>query len=94
MIASVAINGTLGLAMTIAVLFCIGNLDDALNSPEGFPFMEIFRNATNSVAGGTAMVCLPKVFRVLKLLLEVISFEPSLPSNFPSARSIKISVAD
>ena len=56
MIISVAINGILGLAMTIAALFCIGDLDEALNSPEGFPFMEIFLSATNSVAGATAMV--------------------------------------
>lgn len=56
MCASVIINGCLGLGMLIAVLFCLGNLDDALSTPTGFPFIEIFRQATNSTSGGTVMV--------------------------------------
>lgn len=56
MCASVIINGFLGLGMLIAVLFCLGNLEDALSTPTGFPFIEIFRQATNSTSGGTVMV--------------------------------------
>lgn len=56
MCASVIINGFLGLGMLIAVLFCLGNLDNALSTPTGFPFIEIFRQATNSTSGGTVMV--------------------------------------
>lgn len=56
MCASVIINGLLGLGMLIAVLFCLGNLEDALSTPTGFPFIEIFRQATNSTSGGTVMV--------------------------------------
>jgi amino acid transporter len=52
---SVAINGSLGFSMLIAVLFCVGNLKDALNSPTGYPFMEIFYQATNSPSGALAM---------------------------------------
>ena len=33
MIASVLLNGGLGFAMLIAVLFCLGNVDNALNTP-------------------------------------------------------------
>lgn len=60
MCASVIINGFLGLGMLIAVLFCLGNLDDALSTPTGFPFIEIFRQATNSTSGGTVMVSPPE----------------------------------
>lgn len=56
MCASVVINGFLGLGMLIGVLFCLGNLDNALTTPTGFPFIEIFRQATNSTSGGTVMV--------------------------------------
>ncbi|KAB8222945.1 hypothetical protein BDV33DRAFT_201084 [Aspergillus novoparasiticus] len=39
---SVILNGRLGFGMLIAVLFCVGNLEDALNSRTGYPFREIF----------------------------------------------------
>ncbi|KAL5040810.1 hypothetical protein BDW71DRAFT_212759 [Aspergillus fruticulosus] len=52
---SVLINGSLGFGMLLAVLFCPGDLDTALASPTGYPFMEIFLNGTGSVAGAAAM---------------------------------------
>lgn len=56
MIASVFVNGTLGIGMLIAILFCLGDLDSALATPTGFPFIEIFTQATYSRTGGTLMV--------------------------------------
>ena len=56
MCVSVMVNGTLGFAMLIAVLFCLGNPENALNTPTLYPFIEIFVQATNSNSGGTAMV--------------------------------------
>lgn len=55
---SLVINGTCGLAMIIAMVFCMGNFDDAINSGPGilgFPHMYIFQQATNSTAGATVM---------------------------------------
>lgn len=52
---SVLLNGVLGFAMLIASLFCLGNLDDAIQSPTGYPFMAIFLQGTGSVAGATTM---------------------------------------
>ncbi|RDW81570.1 putative GABA permease [Aspergillus mulundensis] len=52
---SVLINGSLGFGMLLAVLFSLGDLDAALASPTGYPFMEIFLHGTSSVAGAAAM---------------------------------------
>lgn len=52
---SVLINGSLGFGMLIAMLFCVGDLETALESPTGYPFLAIFLEATGSV-GGTAVM--------------------------------------
>ena len=55
---SLCINGTCGFAMVIAMVFCMGNVDDAFASGPGmlgFPHMYIFEQATNSRAGATVM---------------------------------------
>lgn len=52
---SVLINGTLGFTMLIATLFCMGDVQEAIESPTGYPFMEIFRQATNSISGALGM---------------------------------------
>ena len=56
MLASVALNGTLGVSMVLATLFCLGSAEDALGSPTGLTFIQVFVNATGSKAGATAMV--------------------------------------
>ena len=56
MLASVLFNGLLSFGMLVAVLFCLGDTDQALNTPTGFPIIEIFTQATSTNAGGTAMV--------------------------------------
>lgn len=57
MVATTILNGVLGFAALMAILFCAGNIKDALETPTGYPFMEIFFQATNSAAGATAMAC-------------------------------------
>lgn len=52
---SVLINGSLGFGMLIAMLFCSGDLGSALESPTGYPFMAIFKQATGSTAGTAVM---------------------------------------
>lgn len=55
MIFTVLINGAVGLASYIVILFCIGNAEEGFKSPTGWPFVQIFYNATQSKAGATAM---------------------------------------
>ncbi|KAH6886871.1 amino acid/polyamine transporter I [Thelonectria olida] len=55
---SLFINGACGFAMILAMVFCMGNFDDAVNSGPGmlgFPHMYIFKQATNSTAGAIVM---------------------------------------
>ncbi|ORY02848.1 amino acid transporter-like protein [Clohesyomyces aquaticus] len=56
MIASTILNGALGLSMVIAALFCMGDIEETLTTPTGFPFMEVFRYATGTNKGATLMV--------------------------------------
>lgn len=55
MIWSTVFNGALGWIMVITLCFCLGDLDAALATPTGYPFIEIFYNATGSIAATTAM---------------------------------------
>ncbi|KAL8668430.1 MAG: hypothetical protein Q9168_006936 [Polycauliona sp. 1 TL-2023] len=57
MVVSVLLNGTLGFAMLIAVLFCSGDptADAIVDTPTGYPFIAIFVQATQSVGGSTGM---------------------------------------
>ncbi|KAK5527261.1 hypothetical protein LTR07_001033 [Exophiala xenobiotica] len=55
LVASIGLNGAMGFSMLIAILFCIGDIESALTTPTGFPFIEIFRQAVNTNAGATAM---------------------------------------
>ncbi|KAL8770840.1 MAG: hypothetical protein Q9209_003491 [Squamulea sp. 1 TL-2023] len=57
MITSILLNGTLGFAMLIAVLFCSVDLtaEAIIETPTGYPFMAIFVQATQSIGGSTGM---------------------------------------
>ncbi|XXH05947.1 hypothetical protein Hte_012390, partial [Hypoxylon texense] len=48
-------NGALGLAMVIATLYCLGDIDVALADNPRYPFMAIFRSATGSTPGAAIM---------------------------------------
>lgn len=59
MISTVLLNGVLGWAIVIAFSFCIvPTIDDALTSPTGYDFIEVFYNAmgTAGTAGMTAVL--------------------------------------
>ena len=58
---SVGINGILGFAVTIALCFCLGDVETTLDSPTGYPFLEIFSRATNNLGSATAMAVLIEI---------------------------------
>ena len=55
MILTTVFNGAFGWIMVITYCFCIGNLEEVITSPTGYPFMQVFLNATGSAASATAM---------------------------------------
>ena len=54
---SLLINGVLGFAMALALMFCIGDVSAALEAEAtlGYAFLEIFLQAVESVAGACLM---------------------------------------
>jgi choline transport protein len=60
---SILINGITGFCMLIAILYCIGDIESALSTRTGYPFIEIFTQASRSIPGGTALsACLLLMF--------------------------------
>ncbi|GAW20532.1 hypothetical protein ANO14919_100400 [Xylariales sp. No.14919] len=55
MVFSVLLNGALGFGILVAILFCLGDVEMALASPTGFPFMAIFEQGVGSVPGAQTM---------------------------------------
>ena len=49
-------NGILGLGMVLAVLFARGDLSTLENPPSGYAFIEVYYQATHSIAGTAVMV--------------------------------------
>ena len=61
MIATIALNGVLGFAICIAFSFSLTNLDglnNALLTPTGYDFIEVFQVATNNLAGSSVMTAI------------------------------------
>lgn len=62
------LNGTLGFAMLIALVFCMpSDIQGTLNSDTLYPFMNIYTYAVGSNAGATAMVRLHCLRFILSL---------------------------
>jgi len=54
-IGAMLINGAVGFAMMVTILYCLGDVDSVLNSRTDFPFIQIFFNSVGNVAGATVM---------------------------------------
>lgn len=67
MLTTTLLNGAMGLAMTIAVLFVTTDINTALESPTGalgFPIVEIFYQALGSREGASVLVAILLVMGV------------------------------
>ena len=75
MIVSILLNGTLGFAMLIAVLFCSGDVtaESIVETPTGYPFIAIFVQATRSVGGSTGMAIIIVVLGICATIAFVAS---------------------
>ena len=68
MVWSFVLNTPFPFGLLITYLFCIGNLEDAIASPTGFPFVYVYQNALGTVGSTTAVVVV-----ILTLLMITIS---------------------
>ena len=57
---SVILNGSLGLAMVVAYIFCFGNVDDVIegSGTYGYAYIYVFLKGTGSRGGAATMVLL------------------------------------
>ena len=58
MVFSVLLNGSLGLGMLVATLFCLGDVESVLGTATHYPFMAIFHQAVGSLPGALTMAAL------------------------------------
>ena len=58
------LDGSLGFAMLITILFCTQDIQEALDSPTKYPFIQILQVATNSSAGTVVMILLVAVMQI------------------------------
>jgi choline transport protein len=52
---STVLNSSLGLAIVLTVCYIWGDMDELRETPTGYPFIQIFYNATQSLAGTSIM---------------------------------------
>ena len=52
------LNGSMGFIMVITFCFTLGNIDDIITTPTGYPFIQVFFNATNSHVGTSIMTAI------------------------------------
>ncbi|THC94031.1 hypothetical protein EYZ11_006503 [Aspergillus tanneri] len=74
MVYSVLINGFVALGFTIGLMYTMGSLTDALNTPTDYPILEIFYAATKSNAASSGlmmMLVLPGVVALFNGLASV-----------------------
>ncbi|KAH9903775.1 amino acid/polyamine transporter I [Xylariomycetidae sp. FL2044] len=71
MIWTTVFNGGLGWVMIITYCFCLGDLQAALSSDTGYPFLEVFRTTTQSASGATAMASFIVVMTIFSNLTMV-----------------------
>jgi choline transport protein len=55
---TIFVNGVLGFAAYIFILYCFGDPEETLGSPYGQPFIQIFNNALQSKVGTTVLTAL------------------------------------
>jgi choline transport protein len=72
MILTTVVNGLMGWVMVITFCFCIGDsLAEIIDSPTGYPFIEVFYKVTGTVGGATGMTIFIVVMNVAANLASV-----------------------
>lgn len=73
MVWAIAVNGIMGVIMVITLCFCIGDIEDAVNSITRQPWIQIFYGATGSHAGATVMTLIISLLCLFNVINNVLS---------------------
>ncbi|KAG9192505.1 hypothetical protein G6011_11239 [Alternaria panax] len=57
MLASIIINGAIGFGWLLTILFCMGDITEAMETATGYPIIEIFYQISGNKAAASAMTC-------------------------------------
>ncbi|RAR13712.1 amino acid transporter [Stemphylium lycopersici] len=57
MLYSIIINGLMGFGWVLAILFCMGDITEAMETNTGYPIVQIFYQITQTRATASAMAC-------------------------------------
>ncbi|KAL2004970.1 hypothetical protein VTN00DRAFT_2820 [Thermoascus crustaceus] len=71
MVWTLILNGTTGFVMLITYAFCLGDIDKLLEIETGFPFIQVFLNATNSVGAATGMTVIIMILQFCAAISNV-----------------------
>jgi amino acid transporter len=71
MVWTLVLNGATGLVMIVTYAFCVGDIDQVLSNSTGFPFIQVFLNATGSVKATTGMTALIMVLQFCATISNV-----------------------
>lgn len=71
MVWTLGLNGATGLVMIVTYAFCVGDVDQVLSNSTGFPFIQVFLNATGSVKATTGMTVLIMVLQFCATISNV-----------------------
>ncbi|KAJ4377605.1 hypothetical protein N0V83_000432 [Neocucurbitaria cava] len=78
MVGSTVVNGILGLGFCIMLLYSTGPLETLLETSTGFPFMQIFLDATKSATGATVMSVIVNVIAIAATVAGITSTSRTL----------------
>lgn len=71
MMTAVVVNGCLGFVMLVTICFTLGDINNILASPTGYPFIQVFFNTTGSYAATNAMTAVLVVTLTASTITEV-----------------------
>jgi amino acid transporter len=64
-------NGLMGLITVITLCFTLGNVHSILNTPTGYPFIQVFFNSTQSYAATNVMTAIVIIVFISAVISEI-----------------------
>ncbi|KAJ5640580.1 hypothetical protein N7528_000205 [Penicillium herquei] len=71
MLWTLILNGSTGFIMIVTFAYCVGDIDEVLATATGFPFIQVFLNATGSVRAATGMTVIIMVMQFCAAISNV-----------------------